>query len=241
MVSGDDEDGKRFVKSCLSCQSTFDRTYDEPLRSTPLPPNVWHTISVDFKGPSKYGRYILVTYDLYSQYPVVGYCKLTSFKNVKPILDSMFATYGQVHTIKTDNGPPFQGHEFREYAKKKGFNHHRVTPTNPRANGKCERFMRNLNKTIHIAERESVDYQDRITGMLEAYRATPHPSTSKSPYELMFGRKMNLSIFPIRKRRMGDMHIRNHDCKYKEKAKKYHDRKQNVKRSHIKLGDKVCL
>jgi hypothetical protein len=37
------------VKSCLSCQSTFDRTYDEPLRSTPLPPNAWHTISVDFK------------------------------------------------------------------------------------------------------------------------------------------------------------------------------------------------
>ena len=58
--------------------------------------------------------------------------------------------------------------------------------------------MRNLNKAIHIAERENVDYQDRITGMREAYRATPHPSTSKSPYELMFGRK-------ISKRRMGDM------------------------------------
>jgi beta-lactamase superfamily II metal-dependent hydrolase len=30
-------------------------------------------------------------------------------------------------------------------------------------------------------------------------------------------------------------------AKYKEKAKKYHDRKQNVKRSHIKLGDKVLM
>ena len=107
------------VKSCLSCQSTFDRTYDEPLRSTPLPPNAWHTISVDFKGPLKDGRYILVAYDLYSRYPVVGYCKSTSFKNVKTILDSMYATFGQVHTVKSDNGPLFQGHEFREYAKKK--------------------------------------------------------------------------------------------------------------------------
>ncbi|XP_028416124.1 uncharacterized protein K02A2.6-like [Dendronephthya gigantea] len=189
---------KDVVKSCLSCQSTFDRTYDEPLRPTPLPPNVWHTISVDFKGPLKDGKYILVAYDLYSRYPIVGYCKSTSFKNVKPILDSMFATFGQVHTVKTDNGPPFQGHEFREYAKKKGFSHHRVTPRHPRANGECERFMRNLNKAVRIAERENVDYQDRITGMLEAYRATPHPSTSKSPYQLMFGRKMNLSFFPIR-------------------------------------------
>jgi hypothetical protein len=40
--------------------------------------------------------------------------------------------------------------------------------------------MRNLNKAIRIAERENVDYQDRITGMQEAYRATPHPS-NKSP------------------------------------------------------------
>ena len=144
---------------------TCDRTYDEPLQPTPLPPDVWHTISIDFKGPLKDGKYVLVAYDLYSRYPVVGYCNSASFTSVKPILDSIFATFGKVHTVKTDNGPPFHGHQFREYAEKKGFYHHRITPRHPRANGECERFMQNLNKAIRIAKRENIDYKEKIEGM----------------------------------------------------------------------------
>lgn len=169
------------------------------------------------------------------------YCRSTSFAKVRPILDSMFAAFGQVNTVKTDNGPPFNGHEFSEYAKKKGFNHHKVTPRHPRANGECERFMRNLNKAIRIAQEENVDYKERITGMLEAYRATPHPATLKSPYELMFGRKMNLSMFPTIQKTMDDADIRSHHSRYKQKAKEYHDKKRNVKKSHVKLGDKVLM
>ena len=56
--------------------------------------------------------------------------------------------------------------------------------------------------------------------MLEAYRATPHPSTSKSLFELMFGRKMKLNIFPTMKRKVKDEVIRNRDEQYKKNAKK---------------------
>ena len=48
-----------------------------------------------------------MTYDRTYDEPVVvvGYCKSTSFHNVKPV-------------VKTDNRPPFHGHKFREYAEK---------------------------------------------------------------------------------------------------------------------------
>ena len=117
-----------------------------------------------------------------------------------------------MNTVKTDNGPPSQGQQFRQYAVKKGFYHHRITPRHPRVNGGCERFMQNLNKAIRIAKKENTDYKEKIEGMLEAYRATPHPSTSRSPYELMFGRKMNLNIFPTTKRRVNGV-VRNCDRK----------------------------
>ena len=87
-------------------------------------------------------------------------------------------------------------------------------------------------------ERENVNYQDRISGMLEAYRATPYPATTKSPYELMFGRKMNLSIFPTVKREKKDTSVRNHDRKYKVKAKLYHDKKSKVKSRRLKWAIK---
>ncbi len=101
--------------------------------------------------------------------------------------------------------------------------------------------MRNLNKAIRIAKKENTDYKEKIEGMLEAYRTIPHPSTSKSPYELMFGRKINLNIFPTMKRRVKDEGIRNCDKKYKEKAKKYYDGKKNAKKSSIRLGDLVLM
>ena len=65
---------KDTVQNCQSFQVTYDRTYDEAFKSTPLPPGPWHIISVDFKGPLKDVTYALVGYDLYSRYPVVGYC-----------------------------------------------------------------------------------------------------------------------------------------------------------------------
>ncbi|CAB3977607.1 uncharacterized protein K02A2.6-like [Paramuricea clavata] len=122
---------------------------------------------------------------------IVRYYNSTSFANVKPVLDSIFATFGKLHTVKIDNEPPFHGHQFREYAEKKEFYHHRITPRHPRANGEYERFMENLNEAIRIAKKENTDYKEKIDGMLEAY--TPHSSKSKSPFELLFGRRMNKS------------------------------------------------
>ena len=93
---------KEMVKNCSSCQATHDRTYDEPLQSTSLPPGPWHTISVDFKGPFKDGTYAMVGYDLYSRYPVVNYSRSTAFSCVKPILESWFSTFGTVNELKSD-------------------------------------------------------------------------------------------------------------------------------------------
>ena len=88
--------------------------------------------------------------------------------------------------------------------------------------------MQDLNKAIRIAKKENIDYKEMIERMLEAYRATPHPSTSKSPYELMFGRKMNLNIFPTMKRRVTDEAIRNHDEKYKEKVLQWKEEREKI-------------
>ena len=53
--------------------------------------------------------------------------------------------------LQSDNGPPFNSKEFAAFAEEKGFQHHRVTPLHPRANGQVDCFMQILNKTEQIA------------------------------------------------------------------------------------------
>ena len=50
--------------------------------------------------------------------------------------------------LKSDNGPPFNGNEFRQIADYLGFKHRKITPLWPKANAESERFMRTIEKTV---------------------------------------------------------------------------------------------
>ncbi|KAH3790285.1 hypothetical protein DPMN_168481 [Dreissena polymorpha] len=42
--------------------------------------------------------------------------------------------------LKSDNGAPFKSQNFKKFATKYGFKHHRVTPLHQQANGTAEEF-----------------------------------------------------------------------------------------------------
>ena len=78
------------------------------------------------------GHYVLVVIDDYSRFPEVEIVHSTSAKAVLPNLDRVFAAYGVPQVVKSDNGPPFNGHEFAQFADYLGFKHNRVTPSGQR-------------------------------------------------------------------------------------------------------------
>ena len=143
--------------------------------------------------------------------------------------------------LKSDQGPPFNGHEFSVYAREKGFIHKRVKPRHLRGNGEAEKFMQNLKKIERIAKQEGKKYRVLVEGMLNGYRATPHPATGKSPFELMFGRKMRLGVLPDISKCDNDREVRKNDAQYKLKSKRYHDKRRNVKKSDIVIGDRILM
>ena len=102
---------------------------------SPLPAAPWAEVSADF------GHLLAVT-DEYSRYAVVDILDSISTTSVIPRLDKIFAEFGVPVSLKTDNGPPFNSHEFKTYASITGFRHRRITPLWPQANGETERFMR---------------------------------------------------------------------------------------------------
>ena len=161
---------------------------------TPLPSGPWKMLAMDFLGPFPSGDYLLVVIDEYSRFPEVEIVKSTSAKSVIPRLDAIFARQGIPDELKTDNGPPFNGVEFSNFAKYLGFHHRKVQPLWPRANGEAERFMPNLEKCVQTAVVEGKNWIQELYKFLRQYHATPHTTTNVSPNEALNGRKLKTTL-----------------------------------------------
>jgi len=58
-----------------------------------------------------------------SCFPVVELVKSTSARRIISVIDQIFATHGMPETLRTDNGPPFQGFQFRKFMQYCGIHH----------------------------------------------------------------------------------------------------------------------
>ena len=138
---------KKRIEGCLPCQSTVRNHDDTPAKMTPLPDGPWKSLSADFYEPLPTGEYLIVIIDDYSRFPIVEIVYSTSARVVIPVLDKTFSIFGILDELKTDNGLPFQGSKFANFAKHMGFKHRKVTPLWPWANGECEKVQEKSQKS----------------------------------------------------------------------------------------------
>ena len=209
----------------------------------PIPDEPWSSLRADFYGPVHgTGEHILVVQDEYSRYPEIEILSSTGCQSALPALDRILSRFGIPDVLRSDNGPPFNGHEFAEFANYMGFKHRPVTPLAPWANGLVERFMPNLTKLIQIAKEEGMNWRQEAQKYLRAYRATPHPSTGVSPAHALFnGRRYKTRLpSPVTLSAAVDQaRVRQCDREAKRKMKDTADRKAYVKANNLQLGDKV--
>ena len=129
------------VQSCYACLFSTPEFKRKPLLMSPLPKAPWSDVNMDFAELPN-SEYLLIITDDYSKYPVVETVKFTSANTVIPIVDKVFSEFGIPDVVKTDNGPPFNSNAFQSFAQTLAFQHRKVTPRWPRANGDVERFVR---------------------------------------------------------------------------------------------------
>ena len=115
---GKDSQCDKFVSTCtcILCQVNTPVMHCEPLKMTELPEGPWSKVSMDFCGPMAKGDLALVFYCQCAWYPVVGFVGSTNEKATIPAFTWVFDTYGIPEEVKSDNGPPFNGRKFEEYA-----------------------------------------------------------------------------------------------------------------------------
>lgn len=228
------------TRECIPCQIATSTTHREPLKPTQCPNGPWEQVSADFKSVPHSHEQLLAVVDDYSRYPAVECVPSTSAKATISALDKIFATHGNPKLLKSDNGPPFQSKEFKEYAETTGFKHRKVTPEWLEANGEVERFMRTLKKHIYTSMAQGKSWKQELWTFLKQYRATPHSSTGIVPAEALYGRNIETEI-PSMLKTHPEKDLREKDEEFKRKMKRYADQKRRVKMSDIKVNDKVLL
>ena len=136
------------VEECLTCQAVTSTRQQEPFKMTGLPNGPWERLRADAFGllPSK--EYILVLQCLYSCFPAVEIVTSTSASAIILAMDKIMTSFRIPYKLGTDNGLPFNGQDFANFAKRMSLELTRATPYVPWANGTVEHFMRNLGKVL---------------------------------------------------------------------------------------------
>ena len=176
---------EELLNECHDCQSSTKIYHRDPHTPTAAPQKVWEKLDADHWGPTPDNKYLLVVIDELSRYPEVEIVKGTSSDANIKAFDNIFARHGFCDTLKTDNGPPFNGtdsHELKQYFKWAGIKHKPIlSAEDPEANGLAESFMKHCQKVWHTSYVGGKNSAAELNKHFRMYRATPHPTTVKSP------------------------------------------------------------
>ena len=87
---------------------------------------------------------------------------------------------------------------------------------------------------------EKKDWKRELNTYLAAYRALPHPTTSVSPAELLFSRKIRTKLPELSYIHV-EQGVRDRDSEQKSKSKTYADLTRGARYSEVLPGDQVLV
>lgn len=240
-----DSDIEKHVLECKGCALNTASSRPVPMTRSIMPAAAWDYIALDFNGPYAQhgGIYVLVICDYFSRYMIAVITESIALEAVKKILGSVFEKYGRPIGVKVDNGPPFNGLQFREFCASVNVEPIFTTPYHPQQNGLVEKSMQVINKAMKIAKIEGVSIADALRQRLRSYNTAAHRVTGVPPEELLHDRKMRRGL-PLLGSANLDFDIdevRSRDTIEKHKGKEREDAKRSATQTSLRIGDKVVV
>ena len=214
------------VKDCRACQAVGQPAKPAPLNLLPIPLHAWDTVYVDFLGPLPTKDLLLVVIDSRTRFPEVEIIHTTNTKSTINCFN-----YGLPKTIVSDNGPPFQSEQHRQYMISNCITNCKIMPLWPQANGEAETFMKPLTKCLQTAAIECKDWKQELQKLLLIYCVTLHCTTKIPPATALFGQNMTkLHQQEVSMNmRLVNKHINEADAETKLKSKDYADKHRSAK------------
>lgn len=188
-----------FVKRCTKCiQNKHKLNTKEAFVETTTPVRPFDVVSIDTIGPftkSTSGN----------RYALTAQCELTKFIIVAPIIDKQAKTLAKafvencilVHgcpiEIKSDMGTEYKNEIFQNICNFLDVEQKFSTAYHPETIGSLERNHRCLNEFLrHFINEQKDDWDTWLPYYVFSYNTTPHSTLQYSPFELLFGRHVNI-------------------------------------------------
>lgn len=169
--------------------------------------------------------------------------KSTSFDHTQQVLENVFAREGFPKTIRSDNGPPFNGDEYKTYCAERGIETVFSTPLFPQQNGLVENYMKVVNKAMATAVNNGCCFKQELQAAINAHNAAAHSITGYPPEEVMMGRKIKrrLPLLRHEKANQDEEALNRRDTLEKLKAKEREDARRGARESRVSPGDTVII
>ena len=197
------EDVKKYVKSCIPCQSNKS-TNQSPaglLQPLPIPKKKWEQVTLDLIGPlpkTKSGYDTIVVFvDKLSK--MVHYAPTTQTVTAEGLAELFFKEIVRFHgvpsSIVSDRDPRFTSKFWSALWKLLGTNLHLSTAYHPQSDGQTERANRTLEEILRSFVNAHRDNWDEYLVAAEiAVNNSVQESTGYSPFYLNFGQHPNLPM-----------------------------------------------
>lgn len=203
------DDVKRVVSQCPQCQSYDLRKEKEPMMATAFP-SVWGKVHVDLvempRGVRGYKHFIDMRDDL-SGFVIAEPLKSKKTAGVVRFLERCFAQFGIPKVLVGDHGE-IDCDAVKAKLRKKGIHVAFSSPYHPQSNGVVERGHRELVRALErwLGSRRKGLWPDYLHLATMADNLTVRRRTGFSPFQLMYGREMDLGLqFGIPEGTVGQM------------------------------------
>ena len=138
---------------------------------------------------SKGNRYVIVFQDLFTKWPMVYPAPDQKTERIaRLIVEEIVPCFGVPEAILSDRGTNLLSFLMKDICKMLGIEKRNTTAGHPQCGGVVERFNRTLKTMLRKqAAKFGVKWDQYLSGVLWAYRNTPHSSTGEKPSFLLFG------------------------------------------------------